>query len=281
MSDPILDPAAAAAAPTPEAPAEAPAAVVEETPAVATETPAAPTGLLAPDAAPAEVPAAPAADAATEKPGETPAAADAAQAPAVDPAASGETPAEAVALPTYEPFTLPEGVVADNEAMGRFTEVLGKHGWTQEQGQELMDLYAAEHGRLMAQMAEHQQQVFEDTQREWTRQFDEDPELGRNRRDTTLREANTAIRWAFGLGIPGEKLTPEEQTRRQAAATKYYTEMSYTGFQNHPENVRAWVRVHNLLKKYLAEPGPPPPGTPPARESLRPADRRYGPNGAA
>ncbi len=280
----IMDPAAAVVA-VPEAAVEAPAtAVVEEAAPAAVETPAAPGGLLSPDTTTAEVPTeTPAAEAsATDKP-VYPAA------PAVDPAAAVDSAAapvaepvvEAAILPTYEPFTLPEGVVVDNEAMGKFTGVIGELGLDQIGGQRLMDLYVQEHGRLVEQMAAHQQQVFEDTQKEWVRQFNEDPELGRNRRDTTLREANTAIRWAFGLGLPGEKLTPEEEATRSAGATKYYTEMSYTGFQNHPENVRAWSRMYKLMSRYLAEPGAPPPGMPPARDNIRPADRRYGPNGAA
>ncbi len=194
--------------------------------------------------------------------------------PSSPPETTTETPA-----PTYEPFALPEGVVADTEAMGRFTEVIGELGLDQGGGQKLMDLYAAEHERLANAMAEHQQRVFEDTQKEWVTQFEQDPELGRNRRDTTLNQARTAIGWAFGLGIPGKELEPAAQTAAEARRQEFWDAMSYTGFGNHLASIRAWTQVHKMLAPYLAEAKAPPAGAPTKGEGLRAADRRYGNGG--
>lgn len=255
----LSEPSAAAAEPV--AAPETPPAVDPAAEAAATETPAA--------EAAAETPAE------AEKPAETPAAEPGKEAGA----AEAEKPAETPPAVVYEPFTLPEGVVADGEAMGRFTEVIGELGLSQEGGQKLMDLYAVEQGRLATAMAEHQHQVFQETQKEWVQAFENDPDLGRNRRDTTLNAARTAIGWAFGLGIPGKELEPAAQAAAEARRQEFWDAMTYTGLGNHVASVRAWTQVHRMLAPFLAEPKAPPGGAPPRGEGLRAADRRYGNGG--
>jgi hypothetical protein len=79
----------------------------------------------------------------------------------------GDKPAEVkiedAPLPTYEAFKLPETFKVDDKAMGDFTGLLGKlelakgdHKATQEIGQQMADLYAAN----MASALEKQQEYF-------------------------------------------------------------------------------------------------------------------------
>lgn len=247
----VVEPAVVAPAPAPE-----PVAPVDA-PVVAEPAPVAP---AAPVAEP-EKPAEPLLAAEPEKPAEP------------------EAPAEPPPAPTYEPFKLPEGAIADTEAMSEFTELLGKNNLTQEIGQNLMDLYAKQQTRLHEALAEQQRKVFDDTQKSWVEQFENDPEMGRNRRDTTLNAARTAIGWAFGIGLPGKQLSPAQQATAEAQRNEFWQAMTYTGFGNHPASVRAWLQVHKILAPYLTERPAPPAALPPQRVSGNAADRRYGNGG--
>jgi hypothetical protein len=272
LSDPVIvaAPAAVEQPVAPSTPVVVAPAVVEPSPAPV----AAPAAAPEPVAAPAEPQPPPAAPTVETPPIEKPAEPLLAAEP--EKITEPEAPAEPPPAPVYEPFKLPEGAVADSEAIGKFTELLGKHTLPQEVGQELMDLYAEQQGRLQESLAKHQWDTWENTKKEWVNQFENDPDMGRNRRDTTLNAARKAIGWAYGLGIPGKELSATDKAKAEAGRSAYWQAMAVTGSDVHPENVRAWLNVHNLLSKYLTERPAPPAALPPQRVAGNAADRRYG-----
>lgn len=70
----------------------------------------------------------------------------------------------------YEDFTLPEGLVPDEELIGEFVPVAKELNLTQEQAQRLVDLQA------QAKLREIQQ--WQNTRKEWRQQAQADPEIG-------------------------------------------------------------------------------------------------------
>src|SRR5262249_53068632 len=149
-----------------EAPADTPAEAVEPSAAASSEAPVA-SGTEAPVEPTPEAPAEPEAKPAEVAPVE-------AQAPA--------PPAPL----TYEPFTMPEGVTADEPILGEFTKTLGEAQVPQEVGQSLIDL----HGRVMRQAVEAEEQrqrdVWDQTRAGWRK--DVQTAFG-NQYDTRLNDA--------------------------------------------------------------------------------------------
>lgn len=229
------------------------AAIAEVAPAVAAEA--------APIVAEPVVEAVPAAEPVVETPAE----------PVAEPAVESETPAEPVveAAPdaekplveaeappaiVYEPFKLPDGIVAAPEQTEAFTGVLNEYGLTQEAGQKLMDLHATSLKEYADSVAQHQQDVFAETRAGWVKDFDK--QAG-NRRDTILNDA----KWLINDTL---KDTDERKALWNAFAI--------TGAGDHPAVIMALAKVAKRLKERAA----PPQGLPARAQAANPADRRYG-----
>jgi hypothetical protein len=217
---------------TPEPTAPAPSAGVSLS---ASETAPAPeTPIVEPVAAPATETSA---EAVAEPEAPKPAASLLTEATTIEPVAEkpAEPEAPVVAKPVYEPFTLPEGLQADNSVMGKYTEILGEHGVSQEAGQALVDLYAGELQRVSERALEHQREVFANTQKEWVAEVR--AELG-SRFDTTLREA------AFGRD---SVLLNPAFGGSQDLLNKFSELIDFTGVGNHVTFVKAFAAIGRAL----------------------------------
>ncbi len=116
-----------------------------------------------------------------------------------DEPAAPEAPAEPPPPPVYEPFVLPEGVNLEVEKLTGFTGLLGEyeqriaadpktaHVAFQELGQKLVDLYIAESRSAAEQLAVLQRENWDRTVDDWRSRFRQDPEIGGNRQDTSLK----------------------------------------------------------------------------------------------
>ena len=156
---------------------------------------------------------------------------DAAVAP-IDPVA-----AEPAAAPTYEPFKLPEAVQIDDAVLGTFSGMLGEfesrvaadpaqaHAIAQEFGQQMLDLYATQAVEAGQKMQQMQVENWNRTQEQWQGDFRNDPEIGGNRQQTTLR------RMGAMMDLYGQSAGPE----RLKAVQDIFT---MTGAGNHTEVLR-------------------------------------------
>jgi hypothetical protein len=176
----------------------------------------------------------------------------------------GDAPVEPVApaepvVPTYEPFTLPEGLSIQPEKLDGYTTILGKHGLTQEAGQELLGLYIAERQRDAVDTLAQQHQAFADMRKGWADQAKTDPEIG-NANHNTAMDAVATVR---------DRFVPQSGPVREA----FDKMLSTTGVGDHPEFLRFVARIGAALR----EPAPPLPGRPPPDVGRRPGGR----NGAA
>ena len=242
--------------PAPEvAPGAVPdAAVVAPEPAPQPEAPATPQPDPAPEAAPDPAPTPPAEPAA---PGSAIEGGDAAAATPV-PEAPAEPATEAAPEPVaplaYQPFTMPEGITAEPAQIEAFTTLIGPLQVPQETAQSLMDLHADTLKKYADGLAQHQQDVWEQTKAGWRGQIAQ--EYG-NRRDTVVNNAKWAI----------EQLEPNAD--RRAAV---WDAMKVTGAGDHP----AIVGILSAAAQRMRERSAPPPSVPNRGIPTNPADKRYG-----
>lgn len=144
-----------------------------------------------------------------------------------------EKPAEPAPAPTYEAFTTPEGVTIDEAKIGAFTGLLGAfeqqvvadpskaHEAAQAFGQQLIDLYVAEAQEAANRNARLQADHWQRTREGWAQDFREDPDIGRNRAETSL------ARMGAFLTLYGQ--------RNGAEAEKAFRDaMTLTGAGDHP-----------------------------------------------
>lgn len=155
--------------------------------------------------------------------------------PTPPPPVEPEAPVEEPPLPTYEPFTFPEGVKADDAAVGRYTEVLGKHGINQEAGQALVDLHVAEIQRVAEAATQHQFEVFAKTQDDWVAETK--AELG-TRFDTTMREA--------AYGRDAVLLNPA-YGGSQELLDSFTNLINFTGVGNHLTFIKGFAAIGRAL----------------------------------
>lgn len=144
----------------------------------------------------------------------------------------GEVQSEEPApLPTYDAFTLPEGITADSELLSEFTKDLAEfelttkadHTAMQDFGQKLIDRYVAESAQTAERISKYYQETFEKQKLQWREETEKDPELGGNRIETTKDAAKSFIKTHGG--------SPENQVA-------FYKLMDETGLGNHPVIIR-------------------------------------------
>ena len=127
--------------------------------------------------------------------------------------------AKAGAPEAYEDFTVPEGIEADADLLGKFSEVARELNLTQEHAQKVVDLQA----QYMKDAADASQKSWETTQEEWVKAASDDKEIGGEKFKENLAVAKTAID-TFG--------TPELKQM-----------LDNTGTGNHVEFLRFFHRV--------------------------------------
>ena len=218
-------------APTPVAPAEA--AAPAEAPAVAASAPPTPSpspeasgagpatvGVTPPEAGGESPAPAVSSDPAPETPADPSILSAATEAETPEPAAevpAPETPAEPVAAPTYE-FKPPEGVTLDPAKVGTFSAIVADaetriaadpaqaHAVLQEFGQKLVELHIAEAREAAERYTQLQMDNWKRTNEDWQAQFRNDPEIGKNRQETTL------LRMGALMDMYGREAGPERLT---------------------------------------------------------------------
>lgn len=175
--------------------------------------------------------------------------------PAAEPKAEGEQAAEPdpKAFPTYEDWTVPEGMEMQTEQTGALNNIFGKHNLSQEAGQEIIDYGSGILRKAQEQMAQHQQEVWADTQTTWRK--DCQTQFG-NRYNTMVNDAKTAITEA----VPNDK---------DRAAL--WDALNLTGAGNHPAVVKAFAAIGRRSR----ERGAPAPNIS-STVQKSPAERRYG-----
>lgn len=172
-------------------------------------------------------------------------------------------PAEAVAeapapiAPTYEPFALPEGIEAAPEAMTAYTGALGKYGITQEAGQELIALHAAQMQHYAEQTLARQHEVFGATRAAWRDQVMKDPEIG-------------GANYQHALAVVAE-LRDRFVPRSGPVHDEFNEALTISGLGDHPALLRWAYRIGMALR----EPAAPTPAMKP------PSDIGRKPNGRA
>lgn len=176
----------------------------------------------------------------------------------------GSQSGEPAQLPTYEAFTLPEGVTQDGAMLGEFTKELAEfelqtkadHAKMQEFGQKLVNRHVAEQQALAQRLAAHYQSVEQTRSDEWKDAFEKDSEIGGNRRDTTLTAAQEFIRTHGG--------TEEQQN-------EFRQLMDLTKVGNHPALIRLLAKANMALSE-----GKPLAAPKPALTTTGKVEKRYG-----
>ena len=259
----------------PGVPAETPVATGQAAPGPATGT--TPLEQAAPATAPAAVlPAAPEvtptgttsvfAEAGKETvtsdaPGDT---AAAAEVPAIEPQTNAEgKEKEPLPLPKYEDFTLPEDVKLEDAQMSAFQTILGEtenkiittpaeaHAAVQEMGQRMLDMYISESKAQTERYAQLQMENWTRVREDWVAKFKADPEIGGNRRDTTIAHIGALVE-LYGQRVGAE----QAQAVRDA--------MTLTGAGDHPETLRflSWAASFAVERPRMVAATQPPKAAP-------------------
>lgn len=187
----------APAVPAPAAPAPAPAAAPAPTPEAAAPTPASAPAAEPPTALGGEAPK-PADKPADEK---APAAAEAKPAEGAAEPEKKDGQSDSPAPPSFEPWSLPEGLTLDQETTGKFTGLLGKfetdakvdHAMVQALGQDLVNFHLAEIDALNQRTMTAWREAFTKQVKDWGDAFKADPEWGGNGYQTTVNDAREFI----------------------------------------------------------------------------------------
>lgn len=198
--------------------------------------------------------------------------------PAEQPQAEDSQSAEPASLPTYERFTLPEGIQIDEKKLGEFTKELGEFQNStkadqvemQRFGQKLMDRYVAETQETIKRIDDYYKTTWEKTKNEMREQFVKDPELGGNRQETTAATVQNFVSEFGG-------------NEQQIGDLRKYMD---TGVGNKVELIRlmnnAANAVNNLRMKYESESGTRPlPGQKPVTEKKSKTQTLYGKTAAS
>ncbi len=174
----------------------------------------------------------------------------------------------AIQLPTYEKFTLPEGVTLDEAKLGDFTKILGEfetetktdHTKMQLLGQRMLDTYTKEATEAHQRMAQNQIDVWNRTREGWKEDFRKDKEIGGNRQQTTLKQCKALLdRYKASAG----------EARHNALVKTFST----TGAGDNP----ALIHFINWNSQFAVERAKPVPATvPKAPNTTSRSKRRYG-----
>jgi hypothetical protein len=160
------------------------------------------------------------------------------EAPAPEaPAAEVKPETAAVVPPTYEPFTFPEGVTIASERLEPFTGLLGEfearvtadpaqaHAAAQEFGQKVLGLYIAQAQADAARFSAANAEAFKSLREQWTADFKNDPDIGKNRMQTSLTRMG-GLMDMYGQSAGAERLKGLREV------------MSLTGAGDNPEVLR-------------------------------------------
>lgn len=144
--------------------------------------------------------------------------------------------------PTYDPFTLPEGIQLEAEKVTEFTGLLAEleqsgkadHLAVQAFGQKAVEFYVNEVKRVLEDTQKQQLETWEKTRNDWKEAFLKDPEIGGNRFQTTVDSAQNFIRTHGG--------TAEQQI-------EFRNLMETSGLGNHPVMIRILAKAGSAMSE--------------------------------
>lgn len=173
---------------------------------------------------------------------------------------------EPAPLPTYEEFQAPEDFVLDQDLIGDFTKTLGEfetttkaeHAEVQKFGQTLLDRHITAVKKSIDQFTTSLIDQFEQQKSDWRQAFENDPEIGGNRRDTTLNAAFEFIKTHGG---------------NEAQRQEIHQMMESTGVGNHPAMIRLLAQAG---RSGAFTEGKPLPATNPVITPQNKIQKRYG-----
>ena len=183
---------------------------------------------------------------------------------AVEPVAEAEVKEIApLPLPKYEDFTLPEDVKLEEAQMSAFQAILGEtenkiittpaeaHAAVQEMGQRMLDMYISESKAQAERYAQLQMENWTRVREDWVSKFKADPEIGGNRRDTTIAHIGALVE-LYGQRVGAE----QAQAVRDA--------MTLTGAGDHPETLRflSWAASFAVERPRMVAATQPPKAAP-------------------
>lgn len=166
--------------------------------------------------------------------------------------------------PTYEPFTVPDGVTLQPERLGDFTSLLGEfegqskadHAAVQAFGQKLVERHVAEVQRTLADVQKLNDAKWDRQKMAWHDEFMADPEIGGNRFQTSVDSAIQFIRTHGG--------SDEQQAEIRQL-------MNDSGIGNHPAMIRLLAKAGMAMSE-----GRPLAGRMPAAPPKSNTQKMYG-----
>ena len=157
---------------------------------------------------------------------------------ATEPAAPAEPVVAAPDAPVaYQPFTLPEGVTADEKRIAAYSEIAGRYKIPQEDAQALLDMHTSTMQAFAEQTAAQQHEQFANYRREQRERIKGDAEIGGAGFDTSAK----AVARMRDLLVPKEHREEFDQMCR------------VTGCGDH---LAFWRILHNAAR-FFDEPSPP------------------------
>jgi hypothetical protein len=133
----------------------------------------------------------------------------------------------------YADFKLPEGLALDPERFGKFQDLAKTMNISQDNAQKLIDLAIAN----SAQAEKAQADSWAKTREGWVKEINEDPEIG----GAKLQESTELARRAL----------------KEFANDKLIGFLNSTGFGDHPELVRVFVKIGQKMGEDKAVDGKP------------------------
>lgn len=145
-----------------------------------------------------------------------------------------KTEAAPLAPLSYTDLKFPDGVKLPDDEVKSYTDIFGKHQIPQSVVQELVD----HHTKLLQENAKRQatvqREVWNSTRQGWVQQFIKDPDIGGNRRETTIQNAGAVIERYGGNADQVKELRDV---------------FSLTGAGDHPAVIRLLAKVGEVLKE--------------------------------
>lgn len=120
---------------------------------------------------------------------------------------------------------LAEGAMLDQAYVEQFSQFAKENKLTQEMAQGFLN----REQNLLNSYVQKQQQEFEATQKAWVAEIEKDPEIGGEKLKENVELAHRAL--------------------KQFGSEKFLSELEQTGYGNHPELVRVFAKIGQLLKE--------------------------------
>lgn len=136
-----------------------------------------------------------------------------------------ETTPQAPAVPEKYDFKLDDGSLLDAAYVEQFSQFAKEKKLTQDQAQEFLQREA----QALNSFVQKQQQEFEKVQAEWVNQIKNDSEIGGEKFNQSIELAHRAL--------------------KQFASDSFLKELETTGYGNHPELVRVFAKIGNMIKE--------------------------------